>query len=134
MPRIMVVDDDDDVRTHMVEVLQAAEYDVSSAADARTALLRMREDPPDLLLTDVLMPHTDGWALMRACRADPQLATMPVVIMSGSTSMRELAMRSGAQGFLSKPFSRRETLETVVDALASDSITTNESGGTAPTE
>jgi CheY-like chemotaxis protein len=118
MPRIMVVDDDDDIRTDLVEALQRAGYEVFSAADARTALLRMRENPPDLLLTDVLMPHTDGWALIRACRADAQLANIPALVMSGSAGMRDLAKRAGAQGFLLKPFSRTTTLEAVVNALA----------------
>ncbi len=113
----MVVDDDPEIRTDLVEVLQRAGYEVFSAADARTALLRMHENPPDLLLTDVVMPHTDGWALIRACRADARLANLCVLVMSGSATMRDLAVRSGATAFLMKPISGTTTLEAVADAL-----------------
>ena len=117
MPRIMVVDDDDDIRAELVEALKHEGYEVFSAVDARTALQGMRENPPDLLLTDVIMPHADGWALIRACRADAQLANVSLLVMSGSPIMRQLAIQSGAAGFLLKPLSRTATLEAVADVL-----------------
>jgi CheY-like chemotaxis protein len=117
MPRIMVVDDDDDIRAELVEALKHEGYEVFSAVDTRTALQAMRENPPDLLLTDVIMPHADGWALIRAYRADAQLANVSLLVMSGSPIMRQLAIQSGAAGFLLKPLSRTATLEAVADVL-----------------
>jgi CheY-like chemotaxis protein len=124
MPHIMVVDDDHEVRASLTEALQSAGYEVDNAADARTALRRMQEHRPDLLITDVIMPHTDGWALIRSCRADPNLADVRVLVMSGSLRMREIALKHGAQGFLLKPFSMATALKEV--ARLFESPTTSE--------
>ena len=107
MPRIMVVDDDPDIRAAIAHGLEKAGYEVTSAPDGLEALLLMRENPPDALLTDVLMPKADGWELIRSCRADPNLAHVRVLVMSGVPSMSDVAARQGTQGFLLKPFVRR---------------------------
>lgn len=117
MPRIMVVDDDPDVRASLADALRLAGYDVVSAPDARTALLDMRENKPDLLITDVIMPQTDGWALIRTCRADPLLIDLRVLVMSGASRMRDLALQQGVDGFLLKPFSRATAVQEVTRAL-----------------
>jgi CheY-like chemotaxis protein len=117
MPRIMVVDDDPDLRASLVDALQLAGYDVDSAPDARSALLRMRVNKPDVLVTDVVMPRVDGWALMRSCRADPLLADLRVLVMSGAWRMHDIAQQQGVDAFLLKPFSRATMVQEVKRVL-----------------
>jgi CheY-like chemotaxis protein len=117
MPRIMVVDDDPDIRAGLTLALVDAGNEVVSAEDASSALVRMRERKPDLLLTDVIMPRIDGWALIGYCRADPRLADVPVLVMSGSVRMREIALQHDAIGFLLKPLEWETVVREVARAL-----------------
>lgn len=117
MPLIMVVDDDPDICESLADILHRAGYEVMTAQDARIAILRMRERRPDVLVTDVMMPYTDGWALIRQCRADPALADLAVLVMSSAPNMRAVALQHGAVGFMAKPFSRATLTEEVARAL-----------------
>src|SRR6185312_4023569 len=79
--RILVVDDNADMREYLSSLL-AGEYAVAAAADGAAALARVRSDPPDLVLTDVMMPELDGFGLLAALRADPDTSHIPVVMLS----------------------------------------------------
>lgn len=100
---VLVVDDEPTIRSLYVEALSEAGHRVDVAADGAEALDRLRTRPvPCLVLTDVRMPRMDGWELSRAVAADPQLATVPVVTMTGD---RILSFTSPARD---KPFSVEE--------------------------
>ena len=117
MPLVMVVDDDPEICETVTDMLRRAGYDVMSAQDGRMAMVLMRAQRPDVLLTDVMMPHTDGWSLIRQCRADPHLANVRMLVMSGAPSMRAIALQHGAIGFLAKPFTRQELVEEIARML-----------------
>jgi len=81
---ILIVDDDEDVREAVSTALEGAGYRTAEAEDGREALAFMRnaEDKPALLLLDLMMPSMDGWQLRAKLRSDPELAAIPIVIMT----------------------------------------------------
>ena len=82
---IMVVDDDDNVRTMMCVMLEAEGYAALGARDGLDALEQMRDVSPSLVFVDLMMPRMDGTRLIHSMRADAALARIPIAIMSGQT-------------------------------------------------
>jgi len=113
--RVLVADDNGDLRDYVRRLLEGAGYAVDVVADGEAALEAARQGRPDLLLTDVMMPGMDGFALLRAVREDPQISDLPVVMLSaraGEEAQVE-GLEAGADDYLSKPFSARELLARV---------------------
>jgi PAS domain S-box-containing protein len=111
---VLVADDNADMRQYLGRLLAGA-YEVAEAPDGQAALAAAREQPPDLVLADVMMPGLDGFGLLRALRADPGTGTVPVVLLSaraGEESRLE-GLAAGADDYLVKPFSARELLARV---------------------
>jgi signal transduction histidine kinase/DNA-binding response OmpR family regulator len=111
---VLVVDDNADMREYVRRLL-APHYEVRTAADGVEALAAMRAQPPDLLLSDVMMPRLDGIGLLRQVRDDPVLARFPVVLLSaraGEEASIE-GLEAGADDYLIKPFAARELLARV---------------------
>jgi DNA-binding response OmpR family regulator len=113
------VDDNADLRTYLVRTLDRW-YDVEVAADGAAALASARRAPPDLVVSDVMMPAMDGIALVRALRADPALSKTPVVLLSARAGeeARLEGLATGADAYLVKPFSARELVACVSTLLA----------------
>jgi CheY-like chemotaxis protein len=104
-PVVLIVDDARVVRVRLARLLAPLGWTVLEAADGQTALERLGESAPDLLITDVAMPGLDGFALVRAIRAEPTLARLPVIVVSGDDDRhREEAARSGVSVLLGKSF------------------------------
>lgn len=110
--RILVVEDDADIRTTLMEVLEDAGFVVHGASDGRMALAHLEHAAalPDLILLDLLMPVLDGAGFRAAQRSQPRLADIPVVIVSANDQVREAAERLGVQSFLSKPIALKDLL------------------------
>ncbi|MGA2929581.1 MAG: ATP-binding protein, partial [Solirubrobacteraceae bacterium] len=117
--RIFVVDDNEDMRRHLVRILMP-QFEVTAHADGQAALEAAAEHPPDLVLCDVMMPRLDGFGLLRALRQEPRTSTIPVIMLSaraGEESAVE-GIAAGADDYLVKPFSTRELVARVSGALA----------------
>ena len=115
---VLVVDDDDSVRSLYTDALQEAGHQVAVAIDGVDALDRLQGGSiPCVVLTDVRMPRMDGWELSRAVARDPELATIPVVVVTGD---KILAFSSPA---LEKPFSTVE-----LDAIVQRSCALHRAG------
>jgi CheY-like chemotaxis protein len=99
---VLVVDDDASVRALYVDALQEAGHRVTVVADGSSALDHLRREHPCMVLTDVRMPQMDGFELGRAVASDPQLASIPIVMVTGD---RVLSFTSPARD---KPFSVAE--------------------------
>lgn len=103
MTRLVVADDDAIQLKLAVRRLQLAGYVVTPAADGAQALALVRAEPPDVVVSDVVMPELDGFALCEAIRADPAIAHVPVLLITNSSldpSDRMLAKRSGARDLI----------------------------------
>jgi len=110
-PFVLLADDNADMRDYVRRLL-AQHYDVETVADGQAALEAARRRRPDLVISDVMMPQLDGFALLRALRADADLRDVPVILLSArageEASVEGLA--AGADDYLVKPFSARELL------------------------
>ncbi len=121
MPKILVVDDDRAVQTMLVDLLEERGYEVDTSRNGRQALERLREGDIELLLLDVLIPHVNGFALLEQLRSDPELADLPVIMMSGIYRSRnhrsEMAQRFGVIEYLDKPLQPTQLLSLVEEAI-----------------
>jgi len=114
-PKVLVVEDDDAIRTFIAEALAGVGYRVSESPDGEHALARLDVDPPDVVLLDLHLPVVDGRAFMAALQTQP--VRPPVVVMSAGASAERAAAELGAAGHLQKPFDI-STLITLVDRCA----------------
>ncbi|MDP3544081.1 MAG: response regulator transcription factor [Elusimicrobiota bacterium] len=106
--RILLIDDDADVRRAYGDLLEAEGYAVARASNVREGFAAARKTLPDLVLSDVSMPGGDGFSLLARLRADKATARVPVVLMSGvrkGTADQAEGLDSGADDYLSKPVS-----------------------------
>ena len=113
--RILLADDNADMRAYVRRLLRAQGYEVEAVADGEAALAAARREPPDLVLSDVMMPRLDGFGLLRALRADAALRDRPIILLSARAGeeARVEGVDAGADDYLTKPFSARELLARV---------------------
>jgi signal transduction histidine kinase len=109
--RILFADDNSDMRQYISRLL-AQHYEVETAADGQAALAMARQNPPNLILADVMMPLFDGFELLKAIRSDERTRRVPVVLLSARAGeeSRVEGMQAGADDYLIKPFSSGELL------------------------
>ncbi|WP_394822818.1 ATP-binding protein [Pendulispora albinea] len=112
--RILLADDNADIRSYMTRLL-GKHWDVTAVADGQAALDKAREHRPDLIVTDVMMPRMDGFALLRAIREDARLKTTPVILLTARAGQESTVegFAAGADDYVLKPFSARELVARV---------------------
>jgi len=110
MSTVLIVDDDLTARETLVAMLEGEHYDLQVAKDGTQALQMLKQIQPDLILLDVMMPGMDGYEVCRRIRATPQLAEVPIILLTALDDRASLVrgIESGADDFLSKPADRRE--------------------------
>jgi len=118
--RILVVDDNSDMRSYIAGVLQHQGYQVHTAPQGEAALEMMSTYVPHLILTDLMMPGMSGLELLQQVRQDPRLASVPVVLLTAKVDdeTRITGVEQGADAYLGKPFNDRELLAEVRNLLA----------------
>jgi DNA-binding response OmpR family regulator len=114
--RVLVVEDEEDVRGLLLELLGRAGYLVTEAPDGRTALRVLFDARPDLVLLDVNMPHLDGWETLERIR---DVTDVPVIMLTarGGELEKVRALKGGADDYVTKPFGRQELLARVEAVL-----------------
>ena len=112
--RVLVVDDNSEMRSYLRRIL-AGHFDVQTVADGQAALAAVQSSRPDLVLTDVMMPELDGFDFLRAIRADPETARLPVIMLSARAGHESAVggLDAGADDYLVKPFSTIELIARV---------------------
>ena len=121
MARVLLIDDDDVIRQMIRRMLIADGHDVQEAANGRVGVACHRQQPSDLIITDIVMPDQEGLeTIQQLRRVDPQVK---IIAMSGAYIDRvdgylALALKFGARRVLQKPFSQAELLAAVADVLA----------------
>jgi DNA-binding response OmpR family regulator len=118
--RVLVVDDDADIRELVAFKLEQAGFLVSSAADGQLGLDAARADRPDLVLLDLMMPKLSGLEVCRLLREEPATADIPVMLLTAKAQEPDLqrAFSAGVDDYIVKPFSPRELLTRVQAVLA----------------
>lgn len=113
--RVLVADDNADMREYLVRLLRGAGYDVESVTDGQQALDHIHTSLPDLVVSDVMMPRLDGLALVAALRGDPRTVAVPVLLLSARAGQEASieGLHAGADDYLVKPFAAAELLARV---------------------
>lgn len=112
--RVLVVDDDPDIRETIALILESSGCEVRQAANGAAALELLREgEPPCLVLLDLMMPVMDGRAFRAVQREDPALQDIPVVVLSGDGRLERKAEELGIHAFLRKPIGIEDLLAVV---------------------
>jgi len=121
MPRILAVDDEPNiVRLIQVNLVRQG-YTVETANNGVEALAKIRENRPDLLVSDVMMPEMGGFELLKNVRMDPLLSDLPVIMLTAKTQDKDVmeGYTHGADMYLTKPFNPAELLQFVKRILSS---------------
>ena len=115
MPVVLIVDDDADTRVALAGLLEDAGYDVLCAANGREALVRLSvsEVRCDLILLDLLMPVMNGWDFRQRQRATPEIANIPVLLMSAGAHLAVVRDELKADGSMTKPVDELDLLKLV---------------------
>lgn len=106
---ILVVEDEESIRTLITLNLQAAGYMVEEAKDGTQALEKVKAVKPDLVLLDWMLPGLDGLDVLRSLKADPAFATLPVIMLTAKSEEHDivLGLEMGATDYITKPFSNK---------------------------
>ena len=120
--KILIIDDDPDLRAALNIRLRANGYETSFAADAMTAVAEARKFKPDLILLDLGLPGGDGFVVMQRLSAIPALAVIPVIVLSArdKDANENRAAMGGAVAYLQKPYDDQTLLVEVRSALGED--------------
>lgn len=113
--RVLIAEDEPHIVESLSFVLQHSGYEVTSVLDGEAAMARLRSDPPDVMILDVMLPRLNGFEVLKRVKSDPVLRSIPVIILTakGQTQDRRMAEEIGVDGFMTKPFSNREIVEEV---------------------
>jgi DNA-binding response OmpR family regulator len=113
--RVLITEDEPNIVESLTFILQRAGYEVSAVLDGEAAVQRLRSDPPDIMILDIMLPKMNGFEVLKLIKTDPALKSLPVVILTakGQAHDRQLAEQIGADAFVTKPFSNRDLIQQI---------------------
>ncbi|NVJ06075.1 response regulator [Myxococcus sp. AM001] len=115
---VLVVDDDPDILEALSEILEAEGFEIRRARNGKEALDRLEPEPPNLILLDLMMPVMDGWEFAQRMRQlPPEVARIPLIVLSADRNVGSKASDIGAVGHLAKPFELNDLLDMVRRSL-----------------
>jgi len=117
--RILIIDDDADIRLGLNARLRSAGYETSFAEDGVSALTIARRDRPDVIILDLGLPGGDGFVVLKRLKANTELSLVPVIILSARDphENEKRALEAGAYAFFQKPAENDELMGTIAKAL-----------------
>jgi two-component system alkaline phosphatase synthesis response regulator PhoP len=120
MTKVLVIDDEAPIRLLCRVNLEAEKMDVLEASDGATGFERAREEQPDVILLDVMMPGVDGWQIAEQLLDDPRTARIPIIFLTARAEFRDRArgLDIGGVDYVTKPFNPLELAPLVEDVLA----------------
>ena len=124
--KILLVDDEENIVTVVEARLEGNGYDVITAYDGQEALAKARNEHPDLIILDVMLPKIDGFKVCRMLKSDEKFKHIPIILLSARTqdSDVEVGKQQGADAYITKPFQQEILLGKVRELLATPSATT----------
>jgi DNA-binding response OmpR family regulator len=118
--RILIADDEPNIVISLEFLMKREGYDVSIAIDGAEAIDKIRAEPPDLVLLDVMMPKKSGFEVCQEIKSDPSLQQVRILMLTAKGRDTEVAkgLALGADAYVTKPFSTKELVERVRSMLA----------------
>ncbi|MEM6641891.1 MAG: response regulator [Bacteroidota bacterium] len=113
--RILVIEDQEEVRENIVELLELSNYHVEDAADGKEGVQKALKTRPDLILCDIMMPVMDGYEVLYLLSKNPETASLPFIFLTAKAEKQDFrkGMRMGADDYISKPFEEIDLLEAI---------------------
>lgn len=124
MIKILVIEDDENLRTGMLALLEAEQFQAFGAENGRVGLELVRQHLPDVIICDIMMPDLDGYGTLQALKQDPVMAQIPFIFLTALTDRVDMrqGMELGADDFLTKPYRIDELLNAVASVLGKQAI------------
>lgn len=115
MKKILIIEDNDEIRENTAELLELHNYNVFTAHEGGAGYKLAKKHEPDLILCDIMMPETDGRMFLKLARADKAVRDIPLIFFSAGTASPEVqkGLAKAANGFLKKPFTEEELLRAI---------------------
>jgi DNA-binding response OmpR family regulator len=124
MKKILVADDEPDIVDTLTIRLEAAGFEVITAFDGLEALNKAREQQPDLIILDVMLPKLDGFQVSRLIKFDEKYSGTPILMLTAKTQEKDkvTGLKMGADGYITKPYDPQELLRTIRSLLHMEDI------------
>lgn len=124
MKKILLIEDNPEVRENTAEILELANYEVIQAEDGKVGVDKARQQKPDLIICDIMMPALDGYGVLYALSKNPETAVIPFIFLSAKADKGDVrkGMTMGADDYLTKPFDDMELLEAVESRLRKNEL------------
>ena len=121
--RVLIIDDEKDILELVSIILSESDISVYRAEDSLSGLEIAREEKPDLILLDIMMPETDGWEVLKMLKIDEETKDIPVAMLTCKTETRDkvLGIQEGAIDYITKPFAPDDLLTKVEEILTKES-------------
>jgi CRP-like cAMP-binding protein/CheY-like chemotaxis protein len=117
--KVLIIEDNNDIRENVVEILELAGYEVFAASNGKTGVELAQKNLPDIILCDIMMPELDGYGVLYLLNKNPQLTTIPFIFLTAKAERIDLrkGMEMGADDYLTKPFDDMELLNAIESRL-----------------
>ncbi|MBS1752285.1 MAG: response regulator [Bacteroidetes bacterium] len=119
MKKILLIEDNDDIRSNTAEILELSNYNVIVAENGKTGVQRAIENKPDLIICDIMMPELDGYGVLHAIKKNDDIKNTPFIFLTAKTERSDFrkGMEMGADDYITKPFTGTELLDAVDSRL-----------------
>ena len=124
MIKILLIEDNPEVRENTQEILELASYDVITAENGKSGVEKAKESIPDLIICDIMMPELDGYGVLYMLSKNPKTASIPFIFLTAKTEKEDIrkGMKMGADDYLTKPFEEMDLLDTIESRLKRSEI------------
>lgn len=124
MKTILVIEDNEDIRDNVTEILTLSDYNVISAANGKEGIETAQKHKPDLIICDIMMPGVDGYGVLHVLHKDPQTQNIPFIFLTSKSERSDFraAMEMGADDYITKPFAGNELLNAIESRMKKSDI------------
>src|SRR6202046_5113552 len=125
--KVLIIEDNNDIRENVVEILELAGYQVFAANNGKTGVDLALKNVPDIILCDIMMPELDGYGVLYMLNKNPQMAAIPFIFLTAKAERLDLrkGMEMGADDYLTKPFDDMELLNAIESRLKKKELQQN---------
>ena len=115
MKKILLIEDNENIRSNTAEILELSNYTVIEAENGKVGILKAIESKPDLIICDIMMPELDGYGVLHAVQNNTAIKNTPFIFLTAKTERNDFrkGMELGADDYLTKPFDGTELLNAV---------------------